>query len=619
MNWDLLWKELFQKIRIYYTNDIIDIVYITGLLKSIDNYLTNPLSKLTDKSLGINIMIKILCKGCNKEYNFFIINDNSTIRQIIKKFLVYNVDININPIFNNIIHTSISERALLIDLLSADFNISEVCKIYCDNIQTSNYEIKKILDSSKYLYYMFPSQESIMIYNINNIILTNRAFEFFIKQTTELYYNNNYNNNNSSNNIISTILVFKNLGIVVNLQIFMYLFYTMSNHINNPNFTTPNRKLYLIISLLIDLITTHFIINFDILIIYNWFDIIASENNDYLCNIKYHSKFLLQNYHNINDNIDFSQRLPKSKFFRDSKPYNEKHLVDFFNIHPFNKNLQEDCIFTNWTNLFDTYIWYYLLQLDEDLNCYCKRTCPECDMSWKLEYNLKKLIPKFDLLFTTIVNDNNEQKNMIKSNIYPLFTEMLERGTEELNAQNGLDTFMIFYINNSNILASFNYTFIKIIINLFINYGATPNMNIIFDTILNDNNNFRNKYDIHDYNRNAKYIENAMLIDILLPYYDKYITNNRSLFISIYNSKNWNIGLDNPISKIINDYDKFEFDWSQIIANNNNNILQSKNIDDILKNDFLTIKLMGIKFYSKYLLDTYPNSNDDRSFINLYN
>ena len=27
----------------------------------------------------------------------------------------------------------------------------------------------------------------------------------------------------------------------------MYLFYTMSNHINNPNFTTPNRKLYLII------------------------------------------------------------------------------------------------------------------------------------------------------------------------------------------------------------------------------------------------------------------------------------------------------------------------------------------------------------------------------------
>jgi len=196
---------------------------------------------------------------------------------------------------------------------------------------------------------------------------------------------------------------------------------------------------------------------------------------------------------------------------------------------------------------------------------------------------------------------------------------MLERGTEELNAQNGLDTFMIFYINNSNILTSFNYTFIKIIINLFINYGATPDMNIIFDTILNDNNNFQNKYDIHDYNRNAKYIENAMLIDILLPYYDKYIKNNRSLFISIYNSKNWNIGLDNPISKIINDYDKFEFDWSQIIANNNNNILQSKNIDDILKNDFLTIKLMGIKFYSKYLLDTYPNSNDDRSFINLYN
>jgi ribosomal protein L30E len=202
--------------------------------------------------------------------------------------------------------------------------------------------------------------------------------------------------------------------------------------------------------------------------------------------------------------------------------------------------------------------------------------------------------------------------------------ELLEQGFDK---QEGYDKYItnIVYSNNSYI--NYNntkevlYNYIKI----FIKYGVNLNIESIFTSNLSDIDFF------HDVKR--YYESRGKLLDVISQVCksSEYILNIETTFKYLSD-----VETNSDINKIIVDYlyitdfkkeiNKYA-DWSNINATKYtiDMLVKNLNIDadtyneyDYLPNDFKLKDIdifKTIKYYSNYLRETFPNPNDDNSYI----
>ena len=381
---------------------------------------------------------------------------------------------------------------------------------------------------SNYLFYMMPTYEQIQKFSLfdNDILI--RGFKYLIKLNLEY-------NTNLRRNFLPELLMFKKLGIIINESIFEALFYDINN----------NDKILISIATFIDLFYLHFQIDFDINNKYKWNDIIANNNdNNLLSNIKYHSSYLLKTYPNINDNNSNITPPIKSHFVSSYKGRDPKYIFDLWDLHPYYKYIDEDYPFSSWENLYDVFLWDFLLALN-DYSCHCIN-CGRCMTDWVEEFKFKKIMPKFDNLYLQKDRDSiyfaNDKYhdinnlNFIKEQYLIFIKEMLERNDSAINANatatDGLNKFLKLYFNN---LVFINTDICKDIIMLFISYGANININI------NTNN----------YDDDEKLIL-LDIIDFVKDYQNKY----RKIEIQKVLSQILNINKSNNYIDLIVDYDK---------------------------------------------------------------
>ena len=329
--------------------------------------------------------------------------------------------------------------------------------------------------------------------------------------------------------------MFKKLGIIINESIFEALFYDINN----------NDKLISIANF-IDLFYLHFQIDFDINNKYKWNDIIANNNdNNLLSNIKYHSSYLLKTYPNINDNNSNITPPIESYFVPSYKGRDPKYIFDLWDLHPYYKYIDEDYPFSSWENLYDVFLWDFLLALN-DYSCPCIH-CGRCTTDWVEEFKFKKIMPKFDNLylqkdtdsiyFTNGTYHDTNNLNFIKKQYLIFIKEMLERNDSAINANatatDGLNKFLKMYFYN---LVFLNTDICKDIIMLFISYGANININI----------------NINNYNNNDKKIILLDIINFVKDYHNKH----RKIEIQKVLSQILNINKSDNYIDLITDYDK---------------------------------------------------------------
>ena len=211
-----------------------------------------------------------------------------------------------------------------------------------------------------------------------------------------------------------------------------------------------------------------------------------------------------------------------------------------------------------------------------------------------------------------------------KENPIDIMKELLEQGFDK---QEGYDKYItnIVYSNNSYI--NYNntkevlYNYIKI----FIEYGVNLNIESIFTSNLSDIEIFD---DVKRY-----YESRGKLLDVISQVCksSEYILNIETTFKYLSD-----VETNSDINKIIVDYlyitdfkkeiNKYA-DWSNINATKYtiDMLVKNLNIDadtyneyDYLPNDFKLKNIdifKTIKYYSNYLRETFPNPNDDNSYI----
>jgi hypothetical protein len=243
-------------------------------------------------------------------------------------------------------------------------------------------------------------------------------------------------------------------------------------------------RYFISIATFIDLFYLHFQIDFDINNKYKWNDIIANNDNNLLSNIKYHSSYLSKTYPNINDNNNYIGFLPIERYFVPSYKWREpKYIFDLWDLHPYYKYIDEDYPFSSWENLYDVFLWDFLLALN-DYSCHCIN-CGRCMTDWVEQFKFKKIMPKFDNLYLQKDRDSIyfaydkyhdiDNLNFIKEQYLIFIKEMLERNDNANYINDGLNKFLKMYFNN---LVFLNTDICKDIIMLFISYGANINIDV---------------------------------------------------------------------------------------------------------------------------------------------
>jgi hypothetical protein len=585
---DILWINLWNKLQLYYSNqnNILDIYNIN---QELDLLLTK--SNINEQTFGLNMLINML----NHDYHdndIPIYNDKETIRRIILKF---DVDINKLHIENLFIRNESNKetyriKALILDVLSEKYDCLNKCRDY----QYKNNDLG--LFSNVIMFCVNTSKE--------NYIDKENAFLAFIDIIDK---KNSYAPNSIFNYIkayYNNIIFFKRIRLIITNDIF-YRILKLKNPIE--------------CALIIDLISSHFILDISI---DNFKNIRAFKNSaNKIQQIKYYSKYLTTNYHNIDDDINENLRIEENlniyqnlnrdiefiNFFNVNNIENKLSYINFDNIDEINnfkynfveymlspiKNL-DDILFDDWNKMTDTLKYFYFDIYNNN------------NMLSKKYYYAMNDIEKCKLLTS---NNHINEKFLVFENF---FIEMLERklNHQKLNIQEGLDVFISncikyddskFYVN----IETNNNSFLCNIINIFIYYGAQPNIDIIYDKIFEDNYDINfNIIRISFENLMKKYSSISKLIDIILPYYNEVFKLQKTNII-IYNITNiFGINKSNEIVDLIVKYNDWSnINWSDIplltkddleIQFNN---LYTNNNDD----EFLLLKFKIIKFQSSYI------------------
>jgi len=256
-----------------------------------------------------------------------------------------------------------------------------------------------------------------------------------------------------------------------------------------------------------------------------------------------------------------------------------------------NEQALDDLLFNNWNTMTNTMEYLYFDLYDDDIL-----------LKNEYQHYMYKL-SKCKYLC------NGRNRLMMFEGF---FIEMLERGCD---AQEGLDIFInncikyndidFYKHRNTNITFDINShnRFLCNIINIFIYYGATPKMDIIFTKIFQDVFYDNISYEI----LSKKFSSIIRLINILMPYYDEIIKINRSALLTTFNSEIFNINRSNNIIDLIDRYDKYEINWNNIDVLNDDELSyhyqEIVNIDDInVKNEqYKLFKFILIKSKSNYL------------------
>ena len=350
-----------------------------------------------------------------------IYNDKETLRRIILKCDVDINQLHIEQLFirNESNKETYRIKALILDVLSEKYNFLNKCRecqykyknndlglfsnvmMFCVNTSKENYIDKE----NAFLAF-------IDIIDKKNSYAPNSIFNYI-----KAYYNN--------------IIFFKRIGLIITNDIFFRIV-----KLKNP----------IECALIIDLISSHFILDISIDNIKN---IKAFKNSaNKLQQIKYYSKYLTTNYHNIDDDINENLRIEENlniyenlnrdiefiNFFNVNNIENKLSYINFDNIDEINnfkyniveymlsqmcKNL-DDILFDDWNRMTDTLKYFYFDIYNSNM------------LSKKYYYAMND-IEKCKLLTS---NNHINKKFLVFENF---FIEMLER---KLNVQEGLDVFM---------------------------------------------------------------------------------------------------------------------------------------------------------------------------------